>query len=186
MILTIKGDRYMLAIIGESASGKSSLVKHLINNHGFDNIVIYTTREPRDYEISGIDYYFISKSDFLEMRDNGFFAETAVYHGWYYGSAKEDYIKNVNKKVAVLTPHGIRQLKKNGIDIFVVYINIPRRDRLIKILERGDDIDEAYRRNLSDVGQFDGVEDEADLIIENAGYKKSIPQIAKEILSHIK
>lgn len=174
----------MLIIIGESASGKSSIAKYLVDNFHFQNIVTYTTREPRQGEINDIDYHFISKLQFEHLLTLGSFAETAVYNGWYYGSAKEDYINSNSKtKVAVLTPHGIRQIRKNEIDIYVVYIKIPRRDRLIKILQRGDDIEEAYRRNLSDMGQFDGIEDEVDLVIENAGYKKSVQQIAEKILN---
>ena len=171
----------MLVIIGESASGKSSVARYLVNNFGFNNIVTYTTREPREGEVNGIHYRFINKSEFEHMSTLGSFAETAEYNGWRYGSVKNDYEDDSDKKVAVLTPHGIRQIRKNGIDIFVVYIEIHRRDRLIKILQRGDNIEEAYRRSLSDVGQFDGIKDEADLIIKNNGYTKSIQQIAEQI-----
>lgn len=174
----------MLVIIGESASGKSSVARYLVDNFGFNNIVIYTTREPREGEVNGIDYHFISKSQFEHMSTLGLFAETTEYNGWCYGSVKNDYEDDSNNKVAVLTPHGIRQIKKNRIDIFIVYIKIPRRDRLIKILQRGDNIEEAYRRSLSDVGQFDGIQDEADLIIENDGYKKTIKNICKEIFEY--
>ena len=173
----------MLVIIGESASGKSSVARYLVNNFGFNNIVTYTTREPREGEVNGIDYHFITKLQFEHMSTLGSFAETAEYNGWRYASIKSDYEDDSDNKVAVLTPHGIRQIRKNGIDIFVVYIKIPRRDRLIKILQRGDNIEEAYRRNLSDAGQFDGIEDEADLIIKNNGYTKSIQQIAEQIKS---
>lgn len=107
--------------------------------------------------------------------------QKAEYNGWRYASIKSDYEDDSDDKVAVLTPHGIRQIRKNGIDIFVVYIKIPRRDRLIKILQRGDNIEEAYRRSLSDVGQFDGIEDEADLIIKNDGYTKSVKDISSII-----
>lgn len=173
----------MLVIIGESASGKSSVARYLVNNLGFNNIVTYTTREPREGEVDGIDYHFISKSQFEDMSTLSLFAETAEYNGWRYGSAKKDFKNDSDNKIAVLTPHGIRQIKKNGIDIYVVYIKIPRRDRLVKILQRGDNIEEAYRRSLSDVGQFDGIEDESDFIIENDGYKKSIKDIASIIYS---
>jgi len=177
----------MLVLIGESASGKSSVAGYLVSHYGFNGIVTYTTREPRGYEADGVDYHFLSGVDFLDMKNSGFFAETAVYNGWYYGSARKDYIEDAQIKIAVLTPHGIRQLRKSGINnIYTVYIKVPRRDRLIKILQRGDNIEEAYRRNLSDVGQFDGVEDEADLVIENTGYKESIQQIAEQIISSYK
>lgn len=170
----------MIILVGESASGKSSIEKYLVDTRNFKKIVSYTTRSPRDNEVNGVDYHFINKHKFLQLWNDGFFAETATYNGWYYGSAKEDY---TDDKIAVLTPHGLRQLKKNGnIDIISLYIKVPRRDRLIKILQRGDNIEEAYRRSLSDVGQFDGIEDEVDHVIENKSYSKSIEEISKEII----
>ncbi len=169
----------MIVLVGESASGKSSIEKCLVNDYEYSKIVSYTTREPRKNEIDGIDYHFISESQFLELKEQGFFAETATYNGWHYGTAKEDY---ADDKVAVLTPHGLRQVKKiNDITVTSFYINVPRRDRLIKILQRGDNIEEAYRRSLSDVGQFDGIEDEVDYVIDNIGYNKPINEMAREV-----
>ena len=173
----------MLVIIGPSASGKTQVVNKLIEKYNMKKMVTYTTRPMRPLEVNGVDYYFISKSEFRRLKEQGFFAETAVYNGWYYGTAKQDC---TNDKIAVLTPHGMRQLKKiKDIDIISFYINVPRRDRLIKILERGDDIEEAYRRSLSDVGQFDGIEDEVDYVINNAGYEKTITGMTYEILNII-
>jgi guanylate kinase len=169
----------MIVLVGESASGKSSIEKYLVDNYGYKKIVSYTTREPRDGEVDGVDYHYISKELFLMLKKEDFFAETAVYNGWYYGTAKKDC---TDDKIAVLTPHGLRQVKKiNNINVISFYINVPRRDRLIKILQRGDNIEEAYRRNLSDVGQFDGIEDEVNFVIDNSGYEKSIMEMAEEV-----
>lgn len=171
----------MIVLVGESASGKSSIEKYLVNNYDYKKVVSYTTRPPReeDNEIDGVDYHFISVEKFLKLKSEGFFAETAMYREWYYGTAKEDC---TDDKIAVLTPHGLRQVSKiDGINVTSFYINVPRRDRLIKILQRGDNIEEAYRRSLSDVGQFDGVTDEVDYIINNDGYKKSVAEMAQEV-----
>ena len=173
----------MIVLVGESASGKSSIEKYLVGNCGYSKVVSYTTRQPREGEINGIDYHFIDKSQFHRLKEQGFFAETAVYNGWYYGTSKEDC---TDDKVAVLTPHGLRQVSKiEGINVLSFYINVPRRDRLIKILQRGDNIEEAYRRSLSDVGQFDGIEDEVDFVINNDGYDKSIEEMAKEVKADV-
>lgn len=175
----------MLVLVGESASGKSNIERNLVSKYNFKNIITYTTRKPRNGEIDGVDYHFIDKQRFLELKDNDFFAETAMYNGWYYGSARKDY-EDSDNKVVVLTPNGLRQVYKLK-DIFVVsfYINVPRRDRLIKILQRGDNIEEAYRRNLSDVGQFDGIEKEVDYVINNPEYIFSVEEMTQEILSKI-
>ena len=169
----------MIVLVGESASGKSSIEKYLVDNYGYKKIVSYTTRQPREGETDGIDYHFITKSQFRRLKEQGFFAETAIYNDWYYGIAKRDC---TNDKVAVLTPHGLRQISKiKDIDTISFYINVPRRDRLIKILQRGDDIEESYRRNLSDVGQFDGIKDEVSFTINNKGYNKSVKEMAEEV-----
>lgn len=169
----------MIVLVGESASGKSSIERYLVDNYEYNKVVSYTTRSKRPNEIDGIDYHFISVEEFKALKEQGFFAETAVYNDWNYGTAKEDC---TDDKVAVLTPHGLRQISKiNGINVTSFYINVPRRDRLIKILQRGDNIDECYRRNLSDVGQFDGIKDEVNYVVNNEGYKKSIMKMAEEV-----
>ena len=169
----------MIVLVGESASGKSSIEKYLVDNYGYNKIISYTTRQPRDGEVDGVDYHFITVEQFKALKEQGFFAETAIYNQWYYGTAKEDYACD---RVAVLTPHGLRQISKlKDIDIVSFYISVPRRDRLIKLLQRGDNIDEACRRSLSDVGQFDGIEDEVNFVIKNDGYKNSVGKMASEI-----
>ena len=169
----------MIVLVGESASGKSSIERELVAL-GFNKIVTYTTRPMRKEDINGKTYHFISEEQFNDMVEKNLFAEHASYNGWQYGTAKEDC---TDDKVVVLTPHGLRQLKKN-IDLKIIsfYIKVPRRDRLIKILERGDDIEEAYRRNLLDVGQFDGIEDEVDYVIRNEGYKRSIVDMVYRVV----
>lgn len=173
----------MIVLVGESASGKSSIEKYLVDNYGYKKIVSYTTRPPRNGEVDGVDYHFISVEQFESLKEQDFFAEMATYRGWYYGTAKEDC---TNDKVAVLTPHGLRQISKiKNINVISFYINVPRRDRLIKILQRGDDIEEAYRRSLSDVGQFDGIKDEVNYVIDNIGYSKSVKKMTEEVVKEI-
>lgn len=157
----------MLVIVGESASGKSTLQKKLIeNNPSYKKVVTYTTRPKRKNEKDGVDYHFISEDKFEKLVKKGFFIEHAKYRDWSYGTAKQDCI-NAENSVAVLTPAGLRALKRVGANITSIYLYVDRRSRLVSILARGDNIDEAYRRNLSDVGQFDGIADEVDYVIDN-------------------
>lgn len=173
----------ILIILGESASGKSTVQNILCKNYGYERLITYTTRKPREGEKDGVDYHFVSEDTFDEMYGNNEFCETAEYNGWHYATAKDDC---TNNKVAVITPHGLRQIRKfDGLTLVTIYINVPRRDRLIKILQRGDNPDEAYRRSLSDVGQFDGISDEVDSVIYNPEYKKSPEEVAEEIINRL-
>jgi len=169
----------MIVLVGESASGKSSIEKFLVEEYGYNHVVSYTTRQPRSGEVNGVDYHFITEEEFEKRLNEGFFAESTCYNGWHYGCAVEDC---TDDKVIVANPHGLRQLRKNDkVNVIAFYIDVPRRDRLIKILQRGDNIEEAYRRSLSDEGQFTGIADECDYVIENPGYEKTIGQMALEV-----
>lgn len=170
----------MIVIVGESGAGKSTLQNAFIKKHPqYSKIVTYTTRPSRDNEREGIDYHFVSSKDYHELKDNGFFAETNKYRGWEYGTPINEC--NDNHKVAVLTPAGMRNLRSKEIPIISVYLCVDRRSRLIKLLQRGDSVDEAYRRNLADVGQFDGIKDEVQHVLYNPNYDIDVDELANEL-----
>lgn len=168
----------MIVIVGESASGKTTLQNMFVRKHPmFKKVVTYTTRPMRDGEIDGVDYHFVSLATFHKLMGQDFFIEHAQYRDWFYGTAREDcYDGNV---IAVLTPAGMRTLKRLVSNVTTIYLHVDRRSRMIKILNRGDNIDEAYRRNLSDAGQFDGIANEVDYVIDNPGYQMDEQDILK-------
>lgn len=176
----------MIVLVGDSASGKSTIENILVSEYGWEKTVSYTTRKPRYGEIDKIDYNFITEDDFNKKFNEGFFVEVGAYNGWFYGTTAEQYTNNT---VCVLTPHGLRQLKKqlkDDVDICSFYIDVPRKDRLIRLLNRGDNVDEAIRRNQSDVGMFDGIKDEVDYIIQNSSeLNKSASNLAMEIVEKV-
>ncbi|MDR1947663.1 MAG: guanylate kinase [Desulfovibrio sp.] len=76
-----------MVICAPSGTGKTTLSRRLLLE--FPNLVLSvscTTRPPRQGEIDGRDYEFLSREDFLTRRDGGFFAEWAQVHGNYYGT----------------------------------------------------------------------------------------------------
>lgn len=175
----------MICLIGASASGKSTTQKILCKKYGYKPLISYTTRPMREKEKDGVDYHFLTEDEFHELDDAGFFCETAKYSSWHYGTAKKDIKDNT---VAVVTPSGFRKLRELYDNVISFYLSVPRRDRLIRLLKRGDDIDEACRRSCSDVGMFDGVEDEVDYVIKvnNDHYCMSAEEIADGINDIVK
>lgn len=154
----------IIVLIGESASGKSTIEKELVNR-GLKKIVSYTTRPIRQNEKDGIDYHYINKEEFLSKLKNGFFAEYTIYNEWYYGIATNDCIDNA---VVVVEPHGFRQLKQmDGMNIISFYIKVNERERLIRMVKRGDNLLEVFRRIFSDQGVFQFIENEVNYVIYN-------------------
>ncbi len=85
MTATRKGT--VLVVCAPSGAGKTTLIKRLreeFPNFGFS--ISYTTRAPREGEVHGVDYNFVSVNEFKEKRDAGFFAEHAKVHGNSYGT----------------------------------------------------------------------------------------------------
>lgn len=180
-----------VVLVGESASGKSSLAKLLSDRKpSFSRVVTYTTRPMRGGEQNHVDYHFISDEEFMKLKNDGFFVEFNQYRNWNYGTSID--LHSANNQVIVLTPAGARALlRKTQHDesvrkqIKIVYLSVDRRSRLLKCLERGDDIEEAYRRNLSDVGQFDAFDTEADYILENENYQWSVSILCDQLIDYI-
>jgi guanylate kinase len=154
----------MIIIIGCAGAGKSTIEKALVLE-GYERITSYTSRPIRCNEENHVDYHFITDEEFEEKFNNGFFAEHTKYNGWYYGVAKEDCN---DLAIAVVEPYGFRQLKaKSDLDVFSIFIDVPERVRLVRMVNRGDNLMEVFRRIFSDQGVFQGIEDEVDCVIGN-------------------
>ena len=81
-------DARVLVLSGPSGSGKSTVVRELAGacSEPIRPSVSATTRPPREGEVDGVDYHFLSDGEFHRRRDAGEFLETAEVHGrgfWY-------------------------------------------------------------------------------------------------------
>lgn len=137
----------MIVLIGHSGSGKDTAIQ-AFQEMGFKTIVSYTTRPPRDHEVEGMAYHFISEEEFLKKVDSGFFAENVEYRGWHYGIAKEDCL---NDRVVIVEPKGLSQLRDIfGDNIKVIFLQLSEGMRRERLHARGDDPEEIERRIRTD------------------------------------
>lgn len=179
----------IIVLLGASGSGKSTIENELATHHGFEKIISYTTRKPRDGEVNGRDYYFTNNETFKEMLSDGLFAEYDEYsQNRLYGSLKSDYVNG--NKVAVLTPNGLRQLKRSCPDdkIYSVLVVASLGSRIKRYIDRCgtdkfsfDDKNEIAARVERDFGMFLGTEREVDLVVDNSE-GTDINDVVKEIL----
>lgn len=181
----------IIVILGASGSGKSIVEKCLVTNYGFNKIVPYTTREPREGEVNGEDYYFVSEKEFNEMLNLGVFAEHSEYsRGRRYGTLRTSYIGK-NNDVVILTPDGLRQIKNNiGINdnMRIVLLQSSLGTRIKRYIDRigvdkfsYDDKNEIASRVERDYSMFLGIEREVDIIIQNED-TENISNIVRSIL----
>ena len=118
----------MIVICGRTCAGKDTLGKWLEERHGFEKVISYTTRPPREGEVDGKDYYFITSVTFDKMRSNGDFAETTDYKQengdiWSYGTHVNSYRDIKKKEYVILNPEGIYQLVNRNIHFDLFYID---------------------------------------------------------------
>lgn len=180
----------IIVLLGASGSGKSTIENELATHHGFEKIISYTTRQPRNGEENGKDYYFTENNTFVDMINTGIFAEYDEYsQGRLYGTLKSDYVDG--NKVVVLTPNGLRQLKQNcpNDKIFTVLVNANLGTRVKRYIDRCgvdkfnfDDKNEIAARVERDFAMFLGLEKEVNLVVEN-NEGTDINDVVKEILN---
>lgn len=145
----------IILVTAPSGSGKTSIVSHLMGR--FPQLafsVSATTRPPRDYEVEGKDYYFLSEEAFREKIHRKDFLEwEMVYEGKYYGTLKSEMHRIWSLgKVPILdldvqgAIHVQQQYPVNTISIF---IQPPSREELKKRLQsRGSESLESLRARL--------------------------------------
>lgn len=185
----------VVVIVGESGSGKSTLQNYYIkHNRTFKKPVMVTSRHLRNGEANGSDYWFVDNQTFENMIHDGDLITYSNYRGWHYGISVNEInrlLKDNNDIFMVLTPSDMRKMKSllnrylADDEIFTFYLKVDRVSRLCKLVTTRDDTDECIRRNISDCGMFDGIENEVDYVINNEGYKKPVTEIADEIENFI-
>ena len=88
----------LFSISAPSGCGKSTLIRELLsNNESLKQSVSFTTRNPRESEVNGEDYFFVSKNDFNEMIKKKELIEYAEVYGNFYGTQKKWLQEELNK-----------------------------------------------------------------------------------------
>ena len=122
--MTNKGK--LIVISGPSGAGKGTVVKVLTDKHSdFVCSVSATTRGPREGEVEGVDYFFMSKEGFEDLiKNNGLF-EYATYNNNYYGTPRKFVEDNLDAGINVILEidvQGAFQIKKLFPEAVFVFI----------------------------------------------------------------
>ena len=93
----------VLVVVGPSGAGKDTVMQKVFEKHPdyFKKGVTHTTRKMRPGEKEGYNYYYISKEEFLKLKDENSFVEYNFYNGNYYGLSKKE-LENGTKTDKIL------------------------------------------------------------------------------------
>lgn len=131
----------LFLILGSSGSGKTTQKEILTTKYGFKKITTYTTRKKREGEKDGVDYFFLSREEFLKKVEENFFFEYTTYCDNFYGTSKssiEAASKSREKYILIVESHGAEVIKKE-LEAKAIYIKIPKSIIRSRLLKRGDD-----------------------------------------------
>ena len=183
----IKKEGVLLVISSPSGTGKTTICKKLLEyDKNIHLSVSVTTRKKRKNEVEGIDYYFRSKKDFLNLKSQNSFIENAFVFENYYGTLKSEVLEQLENGIDVLIDidwQGTRQItqamKGNLIKIFLLP---PSIDELKKRLSKrnSDSIKEINFRMskaLKEIKHFD----EYDYVLINDNLDNTFQKIVKII-----
>ena len=167
-----------VALVGASATGKSTVERILQEEYGYNRCISMTTRPKRDYEVDGVDYHFVTIEDINQLDQEGLLAERTCFNGWHYSLTVAEV---EDGGVVVIEPNGLRQIinKVGRENVFVVYLTFPDKDRLIRSLVARDDndVEEVIRRFQADKKDMQGMVDVADITIRNEDPHKTAHMI---------
>lgn len=146
---------FLVVFSGPSGVGKGSLMSKIIGRR--KNLKLstsYTTREPREGEVDGEDYYFLSKDKFLELAGNGEMLEYAEYCGNYYGTPKslvEKELDEGNNVILEIEVQGGKQILDNFPEAVGIFIIPPSVRELYKrLINRASDTEEVITKRVEE------------------------------------
>jgi guanylate kinase len=143
---------------GPSGAGKTTLLNKLFRKKFIQKYFVrgvsVTTRKKRPQEKDGKDYFFVTKKEFLQLKNKGFFLESQKVLDNYYGTPKYFYTKSLRGKkdlILCIDVKGGMYLKKHlkPAKIITLFISAPTEKdlyhRLGKRVERQETIDKRIK-----------------------------------------
>ncbi len=147
-------DGTLLVFSGPAGAGKDSVLIEFLKKSipGVWKSVSYTTRAPREGEIDGVDYKFVTVDEFEKLIEQNAMLEYAKYGVNYYGTPRtsvDEHLKNGDIVILKIEVQGADQIKKLYSDSVGAFIVPPSLEILEKRLRgRGTETDEDILRRL--------------------------------------
>ena len=174
---------FPIILSAPSGGGKTTIAKMLLGRRddlGYS--VSCTTRQPRPGEVDGRDYYFMSRADFLDERERGEFAESAVVHGNLYGTLRRevDRVTRDGRNVVMdIDVQGAIQFVRAFPRSVTIFIMPPSAEVLLERLRgrKTESVDQLAARLESALQELQHV-DQYEYVVVNDDLEKAVSSVA--------
>ena len=182
----------LIVISAPSGTGKTSIIKNVIKKLNDKNrkskfSVSHTTRLPREGDIDGSDYFFVSNEIFDELYEGGNFIETAEVHDYKYGTSKEFIDNNINQGINVfleIDVQGFQKLRSKNVEFRSMFILPPSIDELReRIQKRGLDSEGVIEKRMKNALKELGEAEEYDYLVINDVFEHAIKELLEMIIN---
>jgi guanylate kinase len=156
-----RNNSLLIVLSAPSGGGKTTLCEQMLrDNPNISRAVTCTTRQPREGERDGVDYYFLTAEDFLRRVQAGNFLEHATVYGNSYGTLKAEVLgklragKDVLLAVDVQGAAAIRTQAASDPELARALVQVFLTPESLTVLEqrlkkRGKDAPEAIKKRLA-------------------------------------
>lgn len=143
----------LIVVSGFAGAGKGTIVKRMLaNDPNFALSISMTTRNPRNGEENGREYFFVTKEEFEDAIAKDLLLEHACYVGNYYGTPRryvEEMLGKGRDVILEIEAQGALQIKDKFPDAVLVFITPPGADVLKQRLEgRGTETPEVVAKRM--------------------------------------
>ena len=178
-------------MVGPSGIGKGTITGHLreLYPNRFSFSISHTTRKPREGEVDGVHYHFITREKFEEMIKNNEFLEHAEVHGNYYGTSfAAIHDVEATGKICILDINidGALAIYKSTMKPFIVLFKPVSFEKLEKRLRgRGTETEEQIQKRLqttkNELTRYETVMEIFNLVIINDRLDATLVKLSEEL-----
>ncbi len=172
----------LIVVSGYSGVGKGTLMKALTARYDrYALSISATTREPREGEQDGREYFFKTKEEFEELIGRDRLIEYANYCGNYYGTPKdyvEEQLKQGRDVILEIEQQGALKVKEKMPDVLMLFIMPPDAQTLVQRLRgRETESEEVIRERLAQAVEESKYVDRYDYMIVNEDLDRAVEQL---------
>lgn len=143
----------LIVFSAPSGCGKGTMLREILKNGNYYCSVSATTRQPREGEKHGVNYYFITDGEFEQKIKENAFLEYAGYCQHYYGTLVSEVDDHLNKgedvilEIEVNGAMKVMEKRPDCVSVFIAPPSIKELDRRLR--KRGTESDEVIAERVA-------------------------------------